>query len=106
MPGTGPMVMPPTERHRTEASESRLRLQTAVRLRWFGVVGQLVTVCFVYFVLGFPLPFGVCLALIALSAWLNVYLRIRYPARTRLSTRLATALLAYDVLELAGLLYL
>ena len=67
------------ERQRKEPLESRLRLQTAVRLRWFGVIGQLLTVCFVYLVLGFPLPFGICLALIALSAWLNVFLRIRYP---------------------------
>jgi len=52
------------ERHRKDPGESRLRLQTAVRLRWFGVVGQLVTVCFVYLVLGFPLPFGICLAFI------------------------------------------
>jgi two-component system sensor histidine kinase RegB len=98
--------MPQSERQRKEPPESRLRLQTAVRLRWFGVIGQLLTVCFVYLVLGFPLPFGICLALIALSAWLNVFLRIRYPARTRLSTQFATSLLAYDVLQLAGLLYL
>ena len=100
------MVMPPTERHRTEASESRLRLQTAVRLRWFGVIGQLVTVCFVYLILGFALPFGICLAFIALSAWLNVFLRILYPVRTRLNTALATCLLAYDILQLSALLYL
>ena len=99
------MVMTQAER-RTEASESRLRLQTAVRLRWFGVIGQLVTVCFVYLALGFPLPFGICLAFIALSAWLNVFLRILYPARTRLSTALATCLLAYDILQLSALLYL
>jgi two-component system sensor histidine kinase RegB len=92
--------------HRSEASGSRLRLQTAVRLRWFGVIGQLVTVCFVYLVLDFPLPFGICLAFIALSAWLNVFLRILYPARTRLSTTFATGLLAYDIVQLAALLYL
>jgi two-component system sensor histidine kinase RegB len=94
------------ERNWKEGSESRLRLQTAVRLRWFGVVGQLVTVCFVYLGLGFPLPFGICLAFIALSAWLNVFLRIRYPARHRLGAALATSLLAYDILQLSALLYL
>lgn len=94
------------ERNWKESSVSRLRLQTAVRLRWFGVVGQLVTVCFVYLGLGFPLPFGICLAFIALSAWLNVFLRIRYPARHRLGTALATWLLAYDILQLSALLYL
>jgi two-component system, sensor histidine kinase RegB len=98
--------MAQAERQRKEASESRLRLQTAVRLRWFGVIGQVLTVCFVYLGLGFSLPFGICLALIALSAWLNVFLRIRYPARTRLSISLATSLLAYDIVQLAGLLYL
>jgi two-component system sensor histidine kinase RegB len=100
------MAIERAEGHRLDPSQSRLRLQTALRLRWFGVIGQLVTVCVVYLGLGFPLPFGVCLAFIALSAWLNVFLRILYPARTRLSTALATSLLAYDVLQLAALLYL
>ncbi len=95
-----------SDRHKKEGSESRLRLQTAVRLRWFGVLGQLVTVCFVYLVLDFAFPVGICLAFIALSAWLNVFLRIRYPARTRLGTALATSLLAYDILQLSALLYL
>ena len=101
--------VPPTSqfgRPGKEGSESRLRLQTAVRLRWFGVAGQLVTVCYVYFVLGFRFDIGICLALIALTAWLNVFLRMRYPARTRLSIAFATVLLAYDILQLAALLYL
>jgi two-component system sensor histidine kinase RegB len=85
---------------------SRLRLQTAVRLRWLGVIGQLLTVAIVHFVLGFALPLGICLALIALSAWLNVFLRIGYPARTRLSATFATGLLAYDIVQLGALLFL
>jgi two-component system sensor histidine kinase RegB len=89
-----------------DAGESRLRLQTAVRLRWFGVAGQLATICYVRFVLGFQFDIGVCLALIALSAWLNVFLRMRYPVRTRLSATFATLLLAYDILQLGALLYL
>ncbi len=98
--------MPQLERTGKEGGESRLRLQTAVRLRWFGVVGQLATVSYVRFVLGFQFDIGICLALIALSAWLNVFLRMRYPARTRLSSLFATVLLAYDILQLAALLYL
>jgi two-component system, sensor histidine kinase RegB len=86
--------------------DSRLRLQTAVRLRWFGVLGQLATVAFVFFGLNFDLAFGLCVFMIALSAWLNVYLRIRYPARHRLSTGFATGLLAYDIAQLALLLFL
>jgi two-component system, sensor histidine kinase RegB len=89
-----------------ELGESRLRLQTAVRLRWFGLVGQLITVGFVHLVLGFRFPVGICLAFVALSAWLNVFLRIRYSARFRLGAQFATLLLAYDILQLSALLYL
>lgn len=88
------------------ASESRLRLQTSVRLRWFAVVGQLVTVAVISLAFGFPLPLGYCLGLIVLSAWLNVFLRLRFPARYRLSTQLGTVLIAYDILQLGALLFL
>ncbi len=86
--------------------DSRLRLHTIVRLRWIAVLGQLVAVCVVYFGLGFRLPIGTCLTVIALSAWLNVFLAIWYPSRHRLSLSFATGLLAYDIVQLAALLYL
>jgi two-component system sensor histidine kinase RegB len=95
-----------TQKPSKETRVSGLRLQTAVRLRWFGVIGQLVTLCLVYFVLGFELPIGICLGLVAASAWLNVFVRLSYTMRTRLSTSLATSLLAWDVLQLSALLYL
>jgi two-component system, sensor histidine kinase RegB len=86
--------------------DSRLRLHTIMRLRWIAVLGQLLAVCLVHFGLGFSLPIGACLTVIALSAWLNVFLAISYPARHRLGVRFATALLAYDIVQLAALLYL
>lgn len=86
--------------------ESQLRLSTSVRLRWTAVVGQLAAVAVITFFYGFPMELGSCLTIIALSAWLNVYLSIRYPARHRLSTPAAFGLLMYDVLQLAALLYL
>ncbi|MFN0217295.1 MAG: ActS/PrrB/RegB family redox-sensitive histidine kinase [Hyphomicrobium sp.] len=85
--------------------ESQLRLVTTVRLRWAAVLGQLLAVVVVTSVYGFVMPVAACLTLIAMSAWLNVYLSIRYPARYRLSTPFATALLAYDVLQLSALLF-
>ncbi len=95
------------EKYRVIAEgDSRLRLQTIVRLRWLAVLGQLAAVGFVALGLGFPMPVGPCLFIIALSAWLNVYLSIRYPARHRLSVGFATAMLAYDILQLVALLYL
>jgi two-component system sensor histidine kinase RegB len=86
--------------------ESRLKLHTIVRLRWLAIAGQILAIGIVWVGLGFPLPVGPCIMLIALSAWLNVYLRIFYPARHRLSVGFATVTLAYDILQLAALLYL
>src|SRR3990170_4855844 len=86
--------------------ESRLRLQTIVRLRWLAVLGQTITVIGAYWVLGIDLPVAACLVVISLSAWLNVALRIRYPASQRLKSGYAFVMLAYDILQLAALLYL
>ncbi|HLC09043.1 MAG TPA: ActS/PrrB/RegB family redox-sensitive histidine kinase [Methyloceanibacter sp.] len=86
--------------------ESRLRLQTIVRLRWLAVLGQTITVIGAYWVLGIDLPVAACLVVISLSAWLNVALRIRYPASQRLKSVYAFLMLAYDILQLGALLYL
>jgi two-component system sensor histidine kinase RegB len=94
------------DRWRLDHADSRLRLQTIVRLRWFAVLGQLAAIGVVYLILDFDLPVGWCLSFVALSAWVNVYLRVRYPVRYRLSARFATGLLAYDLVQLATLLYL
>ncbi len=53
----------------------------------------------------FPCRSGACVALIALSALLNIVLRIRYPASHRLASGAALALLSYDVLQLGALLF-
>ncbi len=56
--------------------------------------------------LGFPLPLGLCLAVIAFSAWLNIFLTIRWRKSVRLHETHAGLLLVYDVLQLAVLLFL
>lgn len=94
------------EPHDAETGTSRLRLQTIVRLRWFAVAGQLTAILIVFFGFGFDLPLVPCLVIITMSAALNGFLRMRSPGRHRLGTRLAMALLAYDILQLAALLYL
>lgn len=83
-----------------------LRLQTLVRLRWLAVIGQSVAVLIVYFLFEFQLPLTACLALIAVSAWLNIFLTIRWHTSLRLNHNYAGLLLAYDVSQLAGLLFL
>ncbi len=84
----------------------RLRVDTLVRLRWLAVAGQSIAVVVTAFVLGFPLPVGLCFLLIAVSAWLNIGLRLRYTVSHRLDDGAALALLAFDILQLAGLLFL
>jgi len=83
-----------------------VRLDTLVRLRWLAVIGQTTAVLVVYFGLEFELPLWACLAVIALSAWLNVALRLRFHMTQRLEPDRAAWLLAFDVAELAVLLYL
>lgn len=87
-------------------SSRSLRLDTLVRLRWLAVAGQAVAVIFVRVVLSFPVPMTACLAVVGLSAALNIALRARYPATLRLGQWPAALLLAYDVIQLSGLLYL
>lgn len=85
---------------------TRLRLRTLIRLRWIAVAGQSAAVVIVYVLFGYDLPIGFCFSLIALSAWLNIFLRMRYPASRELTAPMATAQLGYDILQLAGLLAL
>jgi len=83
-----------------------LRLRTLVRLRWLAVFGQTVAVLGVYWILGFSLPLGWCLAAIALSAWLNIFLTLRWRSNITLKESYAALLLGYDILQLALLLSL
>lgn len=101
-----PRLADASPRDLVSRNESRLKLQTIIRLRWIAVLGQLLAIGIVSGLLGFSVPVGYCLGLIALSAWINVFLAVKYPARYRLSARFATAMLAYDIMQLAGLLYL
>lgn len=87
-------------------SANPMRLETLMLLRWMAISGQLVSVVFVRYGLGYQLPLGACLVLIGLSVLLNAGLLIRYGPGHRPSTRLAFLQLAYDSLQLGGLLYL
>jgi two-component system sensor histidine kinase RegB len=84
----------------------RVRLRTLSNLRWLAVAGQSAALFLVHFALGYSLPFLYCAVAIAVSAALNVALSIRYPPAHRLTNREATFYLAFDVLQLAALLYL
>ena len=84
----------------------RVRLRTLSNLRWLAIAGQSAALFLVYFALGYSLPILYCAIAIAISAALNTLLGLRYAPAHRLSNREATFYLAFDVLQLASLLYL
>ena len=90
----------------TGAERGRVRLRTLSNLRWLAIAGQSAALFLVYFAFGYSLPLGYCAIAIAISAVLNIVLALRYPASHRLANREASYYLAFDVLQLAALLYL
>jgi two-component system, sensor histidine kinase RegB len=84
----------------------RLRLNTLIGLRWLAVVGQSVAIVAGAFGFGLKFPILGCLGLVAASAALNLVLRWRFPVSMQLSERAAATLLAYDIVQLSGLLFL
>src|ERR1041384_664970 len=84
----------------------RVRLRTLSNLRWLAVAGQSAALFLVYFALGYSLPILYSAVAIAVSAGLNVVVSLRYQPSHRLTNREATFYLAFDVLQLAALLYL
>ncbi len=88
------------------ATRGRVRLRTLSNLRWLAIGGQSAALFIVYFAFGYRLPLMACAVAIGISALLNVALAFRYPPSHRLTNREATTYLAFDVLQLAALLYL
>ncbi len=83
-----------------------LRVDTLVRLRWLAVAGQTATLIGVHFGLGFALPLWPALGFVFLTALTNVVLRARKPRPQRLNEGQSATILAFDIVQLALLLYL
>jgi two-component system sensor histidine kinase RegB len=94
----------------TAASDFRnphryVRLDTILRLRWLAVLGQLAAIFVVAQGLEFDVPVIPCVAIIGLAALLNLSLQIAFNPMQRLEPVYAAALLALNIVELAGLLF-
>src|SRR5437773_5630166 len=83
-----------------------VRLDTILRLRWLAALGQLVAIFIVAQGLEFDVPAIPCVAIVGLSALLNLVLQIAFNPMQRLEPVYAAALLALNIAELAGLLFL
>lgn len=100
--------MPHADPYRHEAVNALrgpVRLRTLTMLRWLAVGGQTIAIIVVHFALGFPTPLGLCLGAIAASAWLNLFTVLRFSPQRILSDREAAGYIAFDVTQLAMLLF-
>src|SRR6201988_242201 len=93
-----------------DASDFRLpqryvRLDTILRLRWLAALGQLTAIFIVAHGLEFEFPVIACVAIVGLSAALNLALQIAFNPMQRLEPVHAAALLGFNILELAALLF-
>src|SRR5215469_1274608 len=82
-----------------------IRLDTILRLRWLAALGQLAAIFVVAQGFEFDVPVVPCLAIITASALVNLALQIKVNPMQRLEGVHAAALLALNIVELAGLLY-
>lgn len=104
-PGPGVQDWGPAP-HGAGASGARIRSRTLVTLRWLAVVGQTAALLFVGLVLKLPVPWGLGFAVVALSAWLNLILTLTPVARRPTGALDAAGQLAFDIVQLAGFLFL
>jgi two-component system, sensor histidine kinase RegB len=86
-------------------SRRHIRLDTILRLRWLAVLGQLAAIFIVAQGLEFNVPIIPCVTIIGLSAALNLVLQMAVNPMQRLEPAHAAALLALNIVELAGLLF-
>ena len=83
----------------------QLNKKTLVALRWIAIIGQLLTVSFVYFVLKFIFPYLFCFLIIFFGILTNIFLQFSVKEKL-LSNLSSTFYLAYDLLQLSALVFL
>lgn len=81
-------------------------VRTLVVIRWVALAGQMAALIVVAFGLGSPVPLPPSLGVVAVSALLNLRLQMRRDGRERLRESEAGSYLAFDIMQLAVLLYL
>jgi two-component system sensor histidine kinase RegB len=84
----------------------RVRLRTVLIIRWIAVAGQALTLLVVHYVLGFPMQIGWAGTTVAALAAVTLAAQVRRPQSERLTDRESALYFAFDILQLAVLLYL
>ena len=89
----------------TSKDKIQLDKRTLVILRWIAIIGQYFTICIVYFILKFELPFFYCSIIIFIGILTNFYLQFKFD-KNQLNNFTSTFFLFYDLIQLSILLYL
>ena len=76
-----------------------LKKSTYILLRWIGIIGQLISINFVYFFLKFEFNFIFSNLVVVIGILSNLYLIFVYE-KTQLSDRSALIFLTIDILQL------
>ena len=82
-----------------------LKKSTYINLRWIGIIGQLISVCFVYFLLNFDFDFVKSIIIIFIGTISNIYLTFFFQ-KIQISDRTALLFLMIDIIQLGALVYL
>ena len=87
-------------------SDNNIQLdkKTLVVLRWIAIIGQFITISFVYFILNFNFPFLYCFLIILFGILTNIFLHFNIK-KNLLSNASSTLYLVYDLMQLAALIF-
>jgi len=83
-----------------------IRLRTMILLRWVAIVGQLIAVTVAPLVYGLQLELGLCYFAIGASVIGNIVATLAFPENKRLTEEENLAMVLFDLLQLAFLLFL
>jgi two-component system sensor histidine kinase RegB len=97
-------ALAPEDLGSVQSALGRTRLRSFITLRWLAVAGQTIGVLFVAYILNFQVPLALCLAIIASSAWMNVFLTFAFQSQRLTQGWEAVVQLSFDTVQLAALL--
>ena len=81
-------------------------LTNLIKIRWFAILGQLITLFVTYFVLNFLIPIIACLIVVIFSILINIFSYFIQKKNSTLSYKKTFVFLMFDISQLAALLYL
>lgn len=82
-------------------NEHVVRVRTLLLLRWLAILGQLTAILFVSLGLQFTMPTAACLGLVAISAWSNVFLRLKFGENQRMPEPWTAGVMGFDIVQLS-----